>query len=91
MVILVSHIRRAPAPYLRIFRPLAGAEDKSRRGEAEGGRDRPQVALRRRDDREEVEQQAERTPGRAAAARESNYTDAGPAPIAATKSLQRSR
>lgn len=70
---------------------FAGAEDKGRRGEAKGGRDRSQVALRRRGNREECEQQAERTPGRAPAARESNYTDAGPASIAATKSLQRSR
>jgi len=70
---------------------FVGAEDKGRRGEAEGGRDRSQVALGCRDYREEGEQQAERAPGGAPAARESNYTDAGPTSIAAAESLQRSR
>lgn len=70
---------------------FAGIEDKGWCREAERGRDRSQVTLRRRDDREEGQQQAERTPGGAPAARESNYTDTGPAPIAATESLQWSR
>lgn len=70
---------------------FAGIKDKGWCREAERGRDRSQVTLRRRDDREEGQQQAERTPGGAPAARESNYTDTGPAPIAATESLQWSR
>lgn len=70
---------------------FAGIEDKGWCREAERGRDRSQVTLRRRDNREEGQQQAERTPGGAPAARESNYTDTGPAPIAATESLQWSR
>lgn len=70
---------------------FAGIEDKGWCREAERSRDRSQVALRRRDDREEGQQQAKRTPGGAAAAGESNYTDTGPAPIAATESLQWSR
>lgn len=44
------------------FFSFAGAEDKGWRGEAEGGRDRSQVALGCSDYCQEGEQQVERAP-----------------------------